>query len=186
MLTTLPNLETERLRLRPFLMSDAPTVQLMVSAHEIANTTIALPHPYPEDGASTWISTHVLNLEKGIYPFAIASKKDDVVLGSIGITINRKHNKGELGYWIGVPYWNQGYATEATRRIVKWAFEELKLNRVFGRYLIRNYASGRVMQKAGLKHEGIFIQDILKWNIYEDLGQCGLIQAEYLKLASQN
>lgn len=178
MRTTLPILETKRLSLRPFEMNDAPAVQILVTAPEIVNTTIALPHPYPDNGAETWIATHKSNLEKGVYPFAIIRREDNVLLGSIGITINSKHNKGELGYWMGVPYWNQGYATEALQRIVEWAFEDLKLNRVFGRYLMRNKASGRVMQKAGLKHEGIFIEDILKWDIYENLGQCGLVQSQ--------
>jgi RimJ/RimL family protein N-acetyltransferase len=78
-----------------------------------------------------------------------------------------------------VPYWNQGYATEAARRVIAWAFEDLRLNRVYARYLLRNPASGRVMRKAGLRPEGTFPQDALKNGVFEDLGQCGLVRSEY-------
>lgn len=178
-LAALPTLETERLILRPFEMADVPVVQLLASAREVADTTLNIPHPYPDDGAATWISGHQDRVEKGQYTFAVVRKQDSVLVGSMGIGTNPVHDKGELGYWVGLPYWNQGYATEAARRIVRWGFEELMLNRIYARYLVRNPASARVMQKAGLKYEGTFKQDVLKWGVYEDIGQCGLVRAEY-------
>jgi ribosomal-protein-alanine N-acetyltransferase len=178
-LTELPTLETKRLLLRPFAMSDAPAVQILAAARQVADTTLNIPHPYPEDGASTWIASHPANIENGQYTFAVVRKQDQVLVGAMGIATNSTHNKGELGYWVGLPYWNQGFATEAAQRIVHWGFEVLELNRIFARYLVRNPASARVMQKAGLKHEGIFRQDVLKWDVYEDIGLCGLIRAEY-------
>jgi RimJ/RimL family protein N-acetyltransferase len=178
-LATLPTLKTERLLLRPFQTADVPAVQALASAREIADTTLSVPHPYPEDGAATWIASHPARVEKGQYTFAIVRRQDDVLVGSMGIGANPVHNKGELGYWVGLPYWNQGYATEAARRIVRWGFEELELNRIYGLYMVRNPASGRVMQKAGLQYEGTFRQDVLKWGVYEDIGQCGLVRAEY-------
>src|SRR2546423_1005022 len=178
-LTALPTLVTERLLLRPFEMADAPAVQALAGARQVADTTLNIPHPYPDDGGATWIATHPAGIEQGQYTFAIIRKQDRVLVGSMGIGVNSTHNKGELGYWVGFPYWNQGYATEAARRIVRWGFEELELNRIYARHLVRNPASARVMQKAGLKYEGTFKQDVLKWRIYEDLGQCGLIRAEY-------
>jgi len=185
MLTTLPILITERLALRPFDLADAPAVQVLASAPEIADTTLGLPYPYPEDGAAAWIGTHPASVGKGLYPFAMVRKQDNVLLGTMSIGTDPRHNKGELAYWVGVPHWNQGYATEAARRVVQWAFEDLGLNRIFARYLVRNPASGRVMNKAGLVPEGTFVQDVLKWGVYEDVGQCGLVQAEYQRLTNQ-
>jgi ribosomal-protein-alanine N-acetyltransferase len=185
MLTHLPTLETDRLILRAFSEDDAPAVQTLARAREVADTTLNIPHPYPENGATTWIACHPANMEKGQYTFAIVRRQDQVLVGAMGIATNPTHNKGELGYWIGVPYWNQGYATEAARRIVQWGFEELHLNRIYARYLVRNSASARVMQKAGLKYEGTFKQDALKWDVYEDIGLCGLIRAEYVGPMSQ-
>jgi ribosomal-protein-alanine N-acetyltransferase len=182
-LVALPTLETERLILRPFEMADAPTVQALASAWEIADTTLNIPHPYPDDGAASWISTHPSNIDKGQYTFAMVRKQDNGLVGSMGIGANPRHNKAELGYWVGVPYWNLGYASEAARRIIEWGFRELMLNRIYARYLTRNPASARVMQKAGLKYEGTFKQDVLKWGVYEDLGQYGLVRAEYQESA---
>src|SRR5579871_6067816 len=99
----LPTLETERLILRPFEMADATAVQFMASAREIADTTLNVPHPYPDDGAVTWIASHSARVEQGQYAFAIVRKQDSVLVGSIGIGTNSAHNKGELGYWIGLP-----------------------------------------------------------------------------------
>jgi ribosomal-protein-alanine N-acetyltransferase len=180
-LAVLPTLETERLDLRPYEMADAPAVQALASAQEIADTTLNIPHPYPDDGAATWIAGHPAGIEQGQYTFAIVRKQDRVLIGSMGIGVNSRHNKGELGYWVGFPYWNQGCATEAAVRIVQWGFEELELNRIYARHLVRNPASARVMQKAGLKYEGTFPQDVLKGESYEDLGQCGLTREEYLR-----
>src|SRR6185312_13696794 len=123
-----PSLKTERLLLRPFSLEDAPAVQAMASALEVADTTLNIPHPYPEDGAATWIASHSGLRERGEYPFAIVRRRDSELVGAMGLHVDERHSKAELGYWIGVPYWNQGYATEAARRMVQWGFEELGLN----------------------------------------------------------
>src|SRR5438034_5502947 len=106
-LLTLPTLETERLVLRPFEMADAPAVQALASARGIGDTTLNIPHPYPDDGAATWIAGHPAAIEQGLYTFAMVRKQDGVLIGSMGIGVHPTHNKGELGYWVGVPYWNQ-------------------------------------------------------------------------------
>ena len=68
-LAALPTLETERLVLRPFEMADAPAVQVLASARQIADTTLNIPHPYPDDGAAAWVAGHPGGIEKGRYPF---------------------------------------------------------------------------------------------------------------------
>src|SRR5205809_97251 len=105
MLTELPILDTGRLQLRAFSTTDAPAVKVLAGAREVADTTLNIPHPYPGDGAFTWIASHPANIEKGQYAFAVVRRQDQALVGAMGIATNPTHNKGELGYWIGVPYW---------------------------------------------------------------------------------
>ena len=66
-----------------------------------------------------------------MYSFAIVRKLDNALLGAVSIGIMPEHKRAELGYWMGKPYWGQGYTTEAASRLLKFGFEDLDLNRVF-------------------------------------------------------
>lgn len=148
MVTEIPTLSTDRLVLRPFSPADAPDVQRLAGAREVADTTLGIPHPYPDGAAEGWIATHRESAASGtFYTFAIARKEDGALVGAIRLTVNQTHNKAELGYWIGVPFWRNGYATEAACKAVEFGFEMVGLNRVFARCFTRNPASARVMQK---------------------------------------
>jgi RimJ/RimL family protein N-acetyltransferase len=85
------------------------------------------------------------------------------------LAISREHSRAELGYWIGVPYWRRGFATEAGRSIVRFGFEELGLHRVQARHLERNPASGSVLRKLGMQLEGIHRHAVRKWGVFEDV-----------------
>ncbi len=177
----LPELTTERLLLRGFLPTDAPAVQQLVSAAEVADTTLNIPHPYPDNGAVEWIATHTEGIRNRTdLSFAIVRKEDGVLMGAIGLHLNTRHNKAETGYWIGVPYWGQGYATEALRRLLAWGFEELELNRIYAGYFVRNPASRRVQEKSGMTFEGIMRGDLCKNGNYEDHGMCAITRQDYL------
>ncbi|MGO4371700.1 GNAT family N-acetyltransferase, partial [Paenibacillus sp. MCAF20] len=91
----------------------------------------------------------------------------------------KHHNRAELAYWMGKPYWGLGYATEAARRVVQFGFEELALNRIHAAAMTRNPASYNVMIKAGMKYEGTFPQHIKKWEQYEDLVFYGLNRSDW-------
>src|SRR5207244_1300970 len=96
--------------------------------------------------------------------FAIVAKDSGELLGAIGQAIDRQHDHGEMGYWIGLPYWNRGYCTEAARSVLAFAFAEIGLHRVFAHHLVRNPASGRVIQKIGMAFEGVHRDAIKKWD----------------------
>ncbi|MGH2456012.1 MAG: GNAT family N-acetyltransferase [Candidatus Limnocylindria bacterium] len=177
---TQPTLETDRLRLRPFTLADAPAVQALAGAREVAHTTLNVPHPYRDGMAETWIRTHAPGFEAGDQAtFAIVNRQTNEVVGAIGLMINLDHARAELGYWVGVPFWNRGYATEATRAALRYGFEELALHRIFALHLVRNPASGRVMQKAGMQREGRLRQHLLKWDRFEDLDYYGLLAEDW-------
>jgi ribosomal-protein-alanine N-acetyltransferase len=82
----------------------------------------------------------------------------------------------------GCPFWNRGYAAEAAWEMLRFGLEELELNRIFAQRLVRNPASGRVMQKAGLSHEARLRQYINKWGIFEDIDLYGILVDEWRQL----
>lgn len=104
--------------------------------------------------AEKWIETHSDNFyEDRLLELAIVHKEEKYVIGAISMGCNKKFDHGELAYWIGRKYKNNGYCTEAAKGIVRYAFGEMNLNRVFARHLGKNPASGAVMKKLGMKHE---------------------------------
>ena len=84
----------------------------------------------------------------------------------------------EIGYWIGKPYWSQGYCTEAAREVVRYGFEVLNLNRIQARHMTKNPASGRVMEKVGMKYEGRLRQSLLRWDQFEDVAIYSILRDE--------
>lgn len=171
---------TERLILRPFTLADAADVQRLAGGRAVADRTQATPHPYEDGMAENWIAAHEQQFQQGIgCIFAIVRKADGVLVASVSfISIEPKCSRAELGYWLGKPYWNQGYATEAAGALIKFGFEVLNLNRIFGEHLSRNPASGRVMAKIGMQHEGTLCKHATKWGVFEDVEVWGLLATD--------
>jgi RimJ/RimL family protein N-acetyltransferase len=175
-----PNLQTERLVLRPFELADAPVVQRLAGSRAIADTTLSIPHPYPEGAAEEWIQSHAPRYREGrLATFAISSPPDRSVLGAVGLVIVPAHATAELGYWVGEPYWGRGYATEASGALLEFGFRTLRLHRIHAHHLVRNPASGRVMQKLGMRLEGTHRHAIRKWGIFEDVAHYAILETEW-------
>jgi RimJ/RimL family protein N-acetyltransferase len=73
-----------------------------------------------------------------------------------------QHPRAELGYWIGVPFWGSGYATEAASVVIEYGFQKLKLERIFASHFKGNDRSGRVLRKVGMRHEGSVRHGVMK------------------------
>jgi ribosomal-protein-alanine N-acetyltransferase len=175
-----PILETPRLLLRPFEPSDAPRTRALAGELAIAANTLDMPHPYKEGMAEEWIATHQKSYEKGnLIIFAIALKDSGELIGAISLSLDNLNSTGELGFWIGIPYWNMGYCTEAAAEVVRFGFEVRGLNKVFARHFSRNVASRRVLEKIGMKFEGCLRQQIRKWDHFEDTCHYGILRDEY-------
>ncbi|HEX5438880.1 MAG TPA: GNAT family N-acetyltransferase [Gemmatimonadaceae bacterium] len=175
-----PTIATARLILRPFALTDATDVQRLAGQRDIAATTDHIPHPYDIAMAQAWIGSHQPGFEAGtLATFAIVLCTGGELIGAIGLTIIAEHERAELGYWVGKPYWGQGYCTEAAGAVLRYAFEEGGLNRVHACHFARNPASGRVMQKIGMQHEGRLRQHVKKWGQLEDLEMYGVLREEY-------
>jgi RimJ/RimL family protein N-acetyltransferase len=176
-----PILHTPRLTLRPFELADAPDVQRLAGAREVASTTAAIPHPYADGMAEEWIGARDEALRNdSIVTYALALRENGALVGAMGLHLAREHERAELGYWVGLPYWGQGYCTEAAREVLRYAFEDLRLHRVIARHFRRNPASGRVMQKIGMFCEGTMRQHFIKWGQYEDIVFYAILHDEWL------
>lgn len=179
MRTTQPLLRTPRLVLRPFGQDDAPLVQQFAGDREVADTTLNIPHPYPDGAAASWIATHEPRFLAGEdVVFAVCTGADGLV-GAIGLHLSLAHRRAELGYWIGRGFWNRGYATEASLAMLWYGFSFLDLNRIQATHFSRNPASGRVMRKIGMRHEGISAQLVLRWDRFEDVERYAILRQDY-------
>ena len=175
-----PRLQTERLILRAFTLKDAPDVQRLAGEWEVARTLLSIPHPYEDGMAAEWISEHGSVFQRGEgVNFAIVLRERGELCGSCSMLINSRDANAELGYWIGVPYWGRGYATEAAREVVRYAFEELWLHRVYAAHFGSNPASGRVLEKIGMSYEGTCREHHRKLGEYEDRVEYGLLVSEW-------
>jgi len=147
-----PDIKTARLILRPFSAKDAGLVQEMAGNFNVAKMTLNVPHPYLPGMAEEWIETHPLNWESGTgASYAITSKQTKELFGAIGF-VSIEHSQASMGYWIGEPFWGNGYCSEAAAGLVQYGFSSLGLVRVYAEHLSINPASGRVMRNIGMKH----------------------------------
>jgi RimJ/RimL family protein N-acetyltransferase len=175
-----PTVETTRLILRPFRLSDAADVQRLAGAPEVASTTLNIPHPYKDGMAEEWIARHQEQFDNGqMVHFAVTLKPQGTLIGAVGLETNARHQRAEMGYWIGVPYWGHGYCTEAARAVLRYGFEVLKLHRIFAFHIPRNPPSGRVMEKIGMKREGLLRGHVKKQDRFEDYVVYGLLREDF-------
>ena len=179
-------LETDRLLLRPPTVDDATRICELTNDWDVAKTTLNIPYPNPVEEVESFIGRIAEGLTTGnAYTFALCLKEMGDLIGMMGIHRNERHNRAEIGYWVGKAYWGNGYATEACQRIVRFGFEELALNRVEASYFVGNEASRRVMEKAGMTFEGIkpqFFRRTNESNHYDefiDVGFCGLLRQDW-------
>ena len=172
-------LQTERLTLRAHALSDIPALMPLIGAREVAATTLRIPHPYTESDARDFIAHTEEDLSSGTgLRLAIVLRERDMLCGGVGLRIEADHRRAELGYWIGVPYWGNGYATEAARAVMEYGFETFGLHRIFANHFANNPASGRVLRKIGMRPEGSLRGHVLKWGEFLDLEIYGIVSSD--------
>ena len=174
-----PRLRTARLLLRPLTLADAPRVRELAGEFAVADTTLNVPHPYPEGAAERWIATLGLSWQSGESGVWAIVPRGQEMAGTIGLMFGLQHLRAEMGYWVGRPYWGRGYATEAARALLQLAFGTLELERVMAQHMARNPASGAVLRKIGMRHEGTLRQHMRKWGKMEDVETYGILRAEH-------
>ena len=179
---TAPTIHTERLTLSPFVSEDADDVAALAGALEVAATTVNIPHPYEPHMAREWFASHdpLLELGTGLH-LKITRKADGALIGGLGFAgISTAHSHAELGYWIAVPYWKMGYATEAARALMVYGFETLGLHRIHAHHFANNPGSGRVLTKIGMLPEGVWRHHVRKWDAFHDVEAYGILSTDPL------
>ncbi len=173
------NIQTERLLLRPLTLSDAPGIQRLAGDREVASTTRDIEHPYEDGMAERWIDSCLRQGQSGeLVHFALTLATSRAFIGTATLHLDTDEKAAELSYWVGLVFWNQGYATEAASAVIRHGFIDLNLDRVYAAHFTRNPASGRVLQKAGMLYEGSQLGPTVKWGVLENLELYGVSPAQ--------
>jgi len=171
-----PTLETERLRLRPYNEDDVAELVPLIGVREVAATTLRIPYPYSDEDARGFL---VIAQDPDKIWLAITLRSDGRQIGGIGLRVDAHHQHAELGYWLGVPYWGKGYATEAGREMLRFGFCDLGLHRIFASHFKHNPASGNILRKLGMRYEGCQREHLRKWDRFVDSELYGLLRKEW-------
>jgi RimJ/RimL family protein N-acetyltransferase len=149
-------LRTARLTLRAPRPDDAPAIARLANDRRIAENTARVPHPYTAADGRDFIAS--ANQDGGEVTFFV-TLPNDTVIGACGIAaLDGKHP--EIGYWLGVPYWGKGYATEAARAVIDHAFADLGYQELQAGARVSNPASRRVLEKCGFQWTGVKLMRI--------------------------
>lgn len=140
-------IETERLLLRPLTQADAPDVFEWVG-DPVVNRYMPYPLYQNVGQVEAWIRQ--IRPEDCEFGFVLKSTGKMIGAGSIGLNDDQKY---ELGYNINRAYWGQGYATEAAKGMIRWAYEQLGAREFAAAHVTANAASGNVLRKCGFQFE---------------------------------
>ena len=180
-----PVLTTERLILsRPVEGDMQHIIHYLDSDKVYSENTANMPYPYKEADAKFLIHEVV---DKGFesetdFVFAIRNKENGLIMGLIGIHHWDKANqKAEIGYWLGKEFWNKGYVTEAMTEVLAFGFKVLNLNKMFANFFPHNPASGRVMEKSGMRQEAVLKQEIYKNGKFLDFVRYSILKEDFKK-----
>lgn len=162
------NMETERLILRPWCEDDAES--LFAFAKNPAVGPIAGWPSHTSVENSREIIRNVLVVNE---TYAVCLKTDNKAIGSIGLMIGTQSNldlpetEGEIGYWIGVPFWGMGLIPEATKELIRHAFVDLNLETLWCGYFEGNAKSKRVQEKCGFVYH--HTNKDIYWKLMDDI-----------------
>ena len=169
-LCDLPALESERLLLRRLCMRDAPDIYDYSRDAEVARHVLWTAHTSPSESRS-YIRYMLRRYRLGEpSSWGIVLKREGRVIGTIGFMwYNEENRSAEVGYSLSRAYWNRGLMTEALSAVVRYGFERLGLNRIEAQHEVDNPASGAVMRKVGMRHEGTLRSRLYNKGRYVDV-----------------
>lgn len=177
-MNAIPTLETDRLILRPCELSDSDRIEELANDPRILSVT-QLPSPYDKADIDHWIEQCEAMYEKRYEAFwGVAEKSSGQLIGVISLTDIFQNHQAELGFWLGVNYWGKGYAKEAAREVIRFAFAKpLNLLRVHAFHMSRNGAAGAVLQGIGMSFEGRCPKHLMKNGVPEDIDLWGVLKS---------
>lgn len=149
-------LKTARLTLRAPRADDAKAIKTLINDRRVSENMATIPHPYTLKDARSFIANAAGK------PLFVITRADGRLIGGGGIGLRPRGH--EIGYWIGVPYWGNGYATEAARALVDHAFRDLDLTELLAGARVTNPASRRVLEKCGFQWTDVVLQRVVALN----------------------
>lgn len=173
-------LTTRRLTLRRLLVQDAKDMYSYASKECVTEYLLWSPHPglsYTEKYLKCLQNEYK---KERFFDWAIVYTEEDKMIGTVGFTqLDKENLVAEIGYVVNPAYAGRGIATEAVGAVLGYAFDTLGMQRVEARYMIGNDASVRVMEKCGMKKEGILRSALLVKDVRRDIGICSILRKEY-------
>ena len=143
-------LETERLTLRKPTLADVKAISRLANDRRIAENTRRLPHPYLEDHAVEFVRTLADDPRETVFLI----ENNFVPIGMVGVDWSES-DAPELGYWLGVAHWGQGFGTEAARAVIDFTFEEFDVEQLISGARVTNPASRNILEKCGFQWSGV-------------------------------
>ncbi|MDR2720741.1 MAG: GNAT family N-acetyltransferase [Puniceicoccales bacterium] len=178
-----PQLDTNRLLLRAMHAGDVSEIQYHINIKAVCYNLAYTPHPYTMEMAENWMRNINYCMEHGTCCYwSVCDRITDEFIGSIGVSIFREQDGGELHYWVGEKFWNKGYCTEAAKRVVEYIFEDLKLHRLQITHRKGNVASKKVIGKCGFVFEGDFRDELKRFGVYENVMHYSMLADEFFEL----
>lgn len=161
-------IETKRLILRPWCEADAESLYEYARDARVGPIAGWMPHTSVEN--SREIIKTVLSADE---TYAVCRKEDNIAIGSVGLLVGKNsnlelpENEGEIGYWIGVPFWGQGLIPEAVRELTRHAFRDLHLERLWCGWFDGNEKSKRCQEKCGFLYHHTNMD--IHWKLMDDI-----------------
>jgi len=176
-------LETERLRLRPLMESDAAEMARHLNDPGVGKGLTYSPYPYSLDVAVRWLKDVAFASQQDQSRYWALTRRDDGgFLGILGFSFCRTHDRAEMHYWVGRPFWNHGYATEAARAMIPVIFaQEPSLRRLEINHRSGNLASRRVVEKCGFVFEGELRSYVKRFGQHDNVRFYSLLREEVEK-----
>lgn len=151
-----PQLETERLILREFDYKDVEDLYEYCKDEEVTKFVGVDTYENIETAQDRIDFLKAQYAQESKLCWAIEERKNKKVIGSVDLfNICYEKNMGEIGYMLNKSYWNKGYMTEAVNRVLKFGFEDIGLREIIGKCIVSNISSQRVLEKVGMKDDGI-------------------------------
>ncbi|MBP8809207.1 MAG: GNAT family N-acetyltransferase [Kofleriaceae bacterium] len=165
-----PELTTPRLRLRAFVPTDRAAVMALAGDAAVAEFLLHLAHPMTAEAADDWVRSAIDDWAIGGSPtWAVTRRRGGRVVGAVWLRWAPRHDRAELGYWLGRRSWGHGYAREAAAAAVGFGFDVLGVHRVFAQHLDGNLRSAAVLEAIGMAFEGVRRGHVKRRGAYRDL-----------------
>ncbi len=181
-----PTLETPRLFLRKMKVTDAKDMFEYACREDVTRYLLWSPHPGLEHTREYLSFVQNEYREGNFYDWAIVLKEREKMIGTCGFaSVDLPNNSAEIGYVVNPAYHNFGFATEAVLSVLEFGFLEMGLHRIEARFIVGNKATRRVMEKCGMRFEGIRRGSAFVKGSYVDVGSYAILKNEYIRMVEK-